>query len=93
MFLYFDNFLNVHVLIKGLTAIHYAVWQKNIAAINLLLVRGADINKIDDCGYSSLHLAAEHGYYEICKILITGGSKIDFRENTDEVFPRVSKSN
>ncbi|KAG5674749.1 hypothetical protein PVAND_004700 [Polypedilum vanderplanki] len=75
---------------QGLCALHYAVWQKNVAAINLLLVRGADINKIDDCGYSALHLAAEHGYYEICKLLLDAGAKIDYREPTDEIFPRTT---
>ena len=75
---------------QGLCALHYAVWQKNIAAINLLLVRGAEINKIDDCGYSALHLAAEHGYGEICKILLDGVAKIDYREPTDEIFPRTT---
>jgi hypothetical protein len=75
---------------QGLCALHYAVWQKNIAAINLLLVRGAEINKIDDCGYSALHLAAEHGYFEICKILLDAGAKIDYREPTDEIFPRTT---
>lgn len=75
---------------QGLCALHYAVWQKNIAAINLLLVRGAEINKIDDCGYSALHLAAEHGYFEICEILLKGGAKVDYREPTDEIFPRTT---
>lgn len=75
---------------QGLCALHYAVWQRNIAAINLLLVRGADINKIDDCGYSAVHLAAEHGYYEICQILLDAGAKIDYREPTDEIFPRTT---
>lgn len=75
---------------QGLCALHYAVWQKNIAAINLLLVRGAEINKIDDCGYSALHLSSEHGYYEICKILLDGGAKVDYREPTDEIFPRTT---
>lgn len=75
---------------QGLCALHYAVWQKNIAAINLLMVRGADINKIDDCGYSALHLAAEHGYFEICKILLDAGANVDYREPTDEIFPRTT---
>ncbi|CAO1331540.1 unnamed protein product [Diamesa serratosioi] len=75
---------------QGLCALHYAVWQKNVAAINLLLVRGADINLIDDCGYSALHLAAEHGYCEIVKILLDAGAKIDYREPTDEIFPRTT---
>ncbi|CAG9797091.1 unnamed protein product [Chironomus riparius] len=75
---------------QGLCALHYAVWQKNIAAIQLLLVRGAEINIVDDCGYSALHLAAEHGYYDICKLLLDAGAKVDYREPTDEIFPRTT---
>lgn len=46
---------------QGLRPLHYAAWQKNIEAVRLLLVRGADINAVDDCGYSALHLCSEHG--------------------------------
>lgn len=46
---------------QGLRPLHYAVWQKNIDAVRLLLVRGADINAIDAVGYSALHLCSEHG--------------------------------
>uniref|UniRef100_A0A1B0DDG0 Uncharacterized protein n=1 Tax=Phlebotomus papatasi TaxID=29031 RepID=A0A1B0DDG0_PHLPP len=49
---------------QGLRPLHYAVWQKNLPAVNLLLVRGADINATDDCGYSALHLASEHGTHQ-----------------------------
>lgn len=75
---------------QGLRALHYAVWQKNIPAVNLLLVRGADVNAIDEVGYSALHLAAEHGFHEIATILLDAGSKVDFREPTDELYPRTT---
>lgn len=48
-------------VVQGLRPLHYAVWQQHIGAVQLLLVRGADINAIDDCGYSALHLCSEHG--------------------------------
>lgn len=75
---------------QGLRALHYAVWQKNIPAVELLLVRGADINAIDDVGYSALHLAAEHGFYELAEILLKNGAKVDYRETTEELFPRTT---
>ncbi|XP_031632129.1 ankyrin-1-like isoform X2 [Contarinia nasturtii] len=77
---------------QGLFPLHYAVWQKNMDAVHLLLVRGADVNAVDDCGYSALHLCSEHGYVEIAKLLIENGSKIDFREPTDELYPRTMLS-
>lgn len=56
----------------------------------MLLVRGADINAVDDCGYSALHLAAEHGYYDLSKLLLEMGAKVDYRPPTDESFPRTT---
>ncbi|KPJ17438.1 Putative ankyrin repeat protein [Papilio machaon] len=47
---------------QGLRPLHYAIWQRHLEATRLLLVRGGDVNARDDCGYSALHLAAEHGY-------------------------------
>ncbi|XP_058448391.1 putative ankyrin repeat protein RF_0381 isoform X2 [Malaya genurostris] len=75
---------------QGLRPMHYAVWQNNEAAVNLLLVRNADINAIDEVGYSALHLAAEHGYYHLAKILLDAGCKVDYREPTDDPYPRTT---
>ncbi|XP_055541440.1 putative ankyrin repeat protein RF_0381 isoform X3 [Wyeomyia smithii] len=75
---------------QGLRPMHYAVWQNNEAAVNLLLVRNADINAIDEVGYSALHLAAEHGYYNLAKILLNSGCKVDYREPTDDPYPRTT---
>ncbi|XP_019550440.2 putative ankyrin repeat protein RF_0381 isoform X1 [Aedes albopictus] len=75
---------------QGLRPLHYAVWQNNEAAVNLLLVRNADINAIDEVGYSALHLAAEHGFYDLAKILLNGGCKVDYREPTDDPYPRTT---
>lgn len=47
---------------QGLMPLHYAVWQRYYEAAQLLLTRGGDVNAVDECGYSPLHLSAEHGY-------------------------------
>ena len=54
----------------GLRPLHYAVWQRYLEAVQFLLVRGSDVNARDDCGYSALHLSAEHGYTEIMSLLL-----------------------
>lgn len=56
--------------ISGLRPLHYAVWQNYLEAVQFLLVRGSDVNAKDDCGYTALHLSAEHGYTDIMKILL-----------------------
>lgn len=54
----------------GLRPLHYAVWQRYEEAVEFLLVRGSDVNARDDCGYSALHLSAEHGLVDIMKLLL-----------------------
>lgn len=54
----------------GLRPLHYAVWQRYLEAVQFLLVRGSDVNARDDCGYTALHLSAEHGYTEIMSLLL-----------------------
>ena len=46
------------------------MWQHYLEAVQFLLVRGSDVNARDDCGYSALHLSAEHGYMDIMSLLI-----------------------
>ncbi|CAB0033102.1 unnamed protein product [Trichogramma brassicae] len=72
---------------QGLRPLHYAVWQRYEDAAQLL-VRGAEIDATDECGYSALHLAAEHGYLDLVKLLLKHGAKVDHRQDTGELFPR-----
>lgn len=50
--------------------LHYAVWQHYAEAVRFLLVRGSDVNARDDCGYTAMHLSAEHGFTDIMQILL-----------------------
>lgn len=69
---------------QGLRPLHYAVWQRYKEAVEFLLVRGSDVNARDDCGYSALHLCAEHGFIDIMSLLLRHQTKINFAEREDD---------
>lgn len=75
---------------QGLRPLHYAVWKNYPEAALLILVRGGDVNARDECGYSALHLSAEHGYTDLVALLLSEGAQVDYRENTDDPFPRTT---
>lgn len=65
---------------QGLHPIHYAAYQNFVAAVGLLVLRGCDINAMDDNGYTPVHLAAERGYKDLLKFLIDNRAKVCFND-------------
>lgn len=45
----------------------------------IALNNGADINAIDEYGYTPLHSAAKNGYLEIVKVLVEQGADVNIR--------------
>lgn len=41
---------------QGLHPIHYAAYQNFVSAARLLILRGCDVNAMDDNGYTPVHL-------------------------------------
>ncbi|CAG9770243.1 unnamed protein product [Ceutorhynchus assimilis] len=41
----------------------------------------------DECGYSPLHLGAEHGDTAFVRLLLKSGAQVDYRPDTSEEFP------
>lgn len=65
---------------KGLRPLHYAAYQKYTECVNLLLVRGSEIDAMDDIGYTAVHLCAERGYVELLQVLLEHGARVKFTE-------------
>ncbi|KAJ6215941.1 hypothetical protein RDWZM_010441 [Blomia tropicalis] len=65
---------------QGLRPLHYATYQKYEKAVALLLVRGCDVNAMDDVGYTAIHLCAERGYVDLMAILIEHSARIKFTQ-------------
>lgn len=58
----------------GLTPLHQAVLDGNIAVTKLLVAHGADVNKQDEDFWTPLHAACAEGHSEIVKFLLTKGA-------------------
>jgi ankyrin repeat protein len=48
--------------------------------VNLLLVRGADVDAVDEIGYTAMHLCAERGYLDLMLLLLQHGARIRFSD-------------
>lgn len=57
--------------IQGYVALHYAIIQKNIKIIEILLKHGSKINTQNNNGYGALHLAVITRNYDICKLILS----------------------
>ncbi|CAM9326445.1 unnamed protein product [Ectocarpus fasciculatus] len=62
---------------SGLTPLHLAVMGGMLAAAKVLMLAGADVNKIDAEGVAPLHLALRHGHAELAQVLLLGGADSD----------------
>ncbi|KAJ6036183.1 hypothetical protein N7540_000462 [Penicillium herquei] len=60
----------------GLTPLMLAAGQGNLAAVEQLLIGGADVNIANDRGYRALDIAAHAGYPSISRIIIEHGANI-----------------
>ena len=58
----------------GLTALHYAVRQGNVEAVDALLDRGADINQVSADGTTPLMLATINGRFDLAMHLLERGA-------------------
>jgi len=58
----------------GLTALHYAVRQGNVEAVDVLLDKGADVNAVSADHTTALMLATINGRFDIAKHLLERGA-------------------
>lgn len=65
----------------GETPLAYAINGANINTVKYLLDHGAYPDKVDDKGFTSLHIAAEDGYCNIVELLLSRGASVDALSN------------
>ena len=74
------KYVNINGCVRrGLRPLHYAVFENDLECVRLLVEEyAADVNVLDEAGYSPLHLAAKYGFIDIMHILIDHGSLVNF---------------
>jgi ankyrin repeat protein len=65
----------------GRTPLHYAVIERNLAAVKDLLAAGGDPSVCDDDGWTPLHFAAQEYAPDICAALLSAGAPVDVRDS------------
>ena len=63
----------------GDTALHIAIWSRNLEAVKLLHAAGADLEIVDRCGRTALLLALQYWRVEIMEFLIRNGANVNAR--------------
>jgi|SRR5699024_1237743 len=71
------NKYNVNNEVLGASLLYWNVYFDNLLIVKKLLEKGADPNKTDVYGRSPLEVGAYYGLFEICKVLLENGAKID----------------
>lgn len=60
------HLMNVRVCVcAGMRPLHYAAWQGKAEPMKMLLKSGSSVNGQSDEGQIPLHLAAQHGHYDV----------------------------
>lgn len=63
--------------VDGTTALHWAVYKKDLELVEMLLDEGADPDARNDYGATAMTVASEHGDYAIMKALIDAEGDIE----------------
>lgn len=68
------NALDTRTNLNGRRALNWAAWYNNVSVVELLLAAGAEIDAVNNTGFSPLHHAAEAGSPDAARALIAGGA-------------------
>ncbi|KAJ8302572.1 hypothetical protein KUTeg_018968 [Tegillarca granosa] len=80
---------------KGETPLHRACIEGNLKKVKKFIEQGHPVNTRDYCGWTPLHEAANHDFYDIVVILLDHGADINDRGGKDcgGVTPLIDAAN
>ena len=69
----------------GITPLILASQYGRLEVMRYLLEQGADRDKVDHVGWTSLHWAASRGHLDIAKLLMVYGADLNARDHWDQL--------
>lgn len=73
--------IDSHTYTEHYTALHTAVYNRDLKSISLLVRRGAEVNIKDHLGITALHGMAFNDFTEECTFLIEHGANVNAKDN------------
>eukprot|EP00928_Gymnodinium_smaydae_P063043 TRINITY_DN46741_c0_g1_i1.p1 TRINITY_DN46741_c0_g1~~TRINITY_DN46741_c0_g1_i1.p1 ORF type:complete len:224 (+),score=46.08 TRINITY_DN46741_c0_g1_i1:73-744(+) len=71
---------------NGMTALMFASQYGSAECVRRLVLAGAEVNAIEEDGWSSLHFAAHEAHLEVCKLLLKGKADPTM-QNAEDLTP------
>jgi len=75
----------------GMTAIMFAAQAGSAECVRRLIWADADVNAIEEDGWSALHFAAKECNLEVCQILLQGSANTKLKNSEDQTAEQVAK--
>lgn len=64
----------------GNTSLHFACQSNELEIVENLIENGAEVNVLNSKLQSAMHIAAEQGFTDICKVLLAAGANVQQKE-------------
>ena len=78
------SLINTKDLTSGDTALHIATARRDLAWMQFILAKGANVNATNSTGESALTVAVNVGFIEGVELLVGNGAAVDTRNRTGE---------
>lgn len=83
---------NIFPQAQPMAELQYWAEIGNLGKVKIALNNGAEINAVDEYGYTALHSAAENGHLEVVKLLVEQGADVNIRTQDGKTAAELAEA-